>query len=155
MAWVCWVRHYLPGPPQSPAVKQGPKGGQGAANHPLCRAYHPLQLGLVLGRCSGEPGDDGGGDDGLDDGRIKIHQHGCWQLEFPELPQEKQPFLGFSREGIDVWPPLQVPRERHPEESGTPKSTINSTDLALSCYFCSKKPPSRSGSCRQLHPPWR
>ena len=117
MAWVCWVRHYLPGPPQSPAVKQGPKGGQGASNHPLRRAYHPLQLGLVLGRCSGEPGDDGGGDDGLDDGRIEIHQHGCWQLEFPELPQEKQPFLGFFREGIDVWPPLQVPRERHPEES--------------------------------------
>ena len=65
---MCGVSHDLPGSPHSPAGKQGLKGGQGAANHPLRRAYQPLQLDLVLGRCSREPGDDGEGDDGLNDG---------------------------------------------------------------------------------------
>ena len=70
-----------------------------------------------ISRCSREPDDDGEGDDGLSDGRVEVNQHGPWEVEFPQLPQEKQYFLGLLCEGVDVGPPLQVSRDCHPKEA--------------------------------------
>lgn len=36
-----------------------------SVDHPLCWTDHPLELGLVLGRCTREPGGDGMCEDGL------------------------------------------------------------------------------------------
>jgi len=54
-----------------------------------------LQSGLVPGCGSSVPDGDGGGEDGLDDGRVEVHHHRLWQVEFPQLPQEIHPLLGF------------------------------------------------------------
>ena len=75
VARVGGVSHDLSCPPQRPGVMQGLEGGQGMANHPLRRAYHPLQLDEVFCSCSGEPGDNGVGEDGLDDGRVELGHH--------------------------------------------------------------------------------
>ena len=45
---------------------------------------------------------DGGEEDGLDDGRVEVHHHGLWQVEFLQLPQEVHPLLGLTDEGADV-----------------------------------------------------
>ena len=108
VARVGGVGHDLSCPPQCPGVVQGLERGQGTANHPLCRTYHPLQLDEIFSRCSGEPGDDGVCEDGLYNDRIKLGHHDPRQSVLPQLSEEEQSLLGLFQEGHNVQFPFQV-----------------------------------------------
>ena len=75
----------------------------------ISAVLNPVQLGLVLGHCSREPGDDGVGEDRLNDDGVELSHHRPQQPTFFKLPEEEHPHVGLFQKGRDIRLPLQVP----------------------------------------------
>lgn len=89
--------------------KHAGPGEVGASSQSSFQTNNPLQSVPVLDSGSSKPHADGGREDGVDDGRVELyHQHLYWNLEFPQLPQEKHPLQGLRGAGADGEPPLLV-----------------------------------------------